>query len=203
MLGERALEYAKRAGLNKYYLPVVDIELGGVTFSVFGSMSWTVANVRAKTWEEIQPAYVAITGDHRDDVNEDAAKNVVAGELQKHWAEYHDRDDLIEAINEQQESRIKFALQDPPAIPAGTKAVHRRTTQGGRMTKKKDGKKKTSDGNDKIPQRGASGHAAKLISEGDHSRESVTKKVSEAFPNVKNVAPAVSYAARCVGVTLE
>lgn len=201
MLGERALEYAKRAGLNEYYTPQVEVDIGGVSFLVYGSMSWTVATVRTMDWEGVHKAYVSITGDTRDEPDKDAARNVVAGELQKHWADCQNRQDLMPSIEEQQKKRIKFALKDPPATPAGSHAAHGRTKRGGRMSKK--GKKKDGDGEQKIPQRGASGMAAKLISEGNHNREDVTKKVTEAFPDVKNVAPAVSYAARCVGVDLE
>lgn len=216
MLGERALEYAKRAGLNEYYTPQVEVELGGTTFFVYGSMSWTVATVRTMDWETIRPAYVAITGDSREDVDEDAARNVVAGELQKYWADCQNRQDLMGTITEQQDKRIEFALQDPPVTPTGSNAAHGRKRGGSMATKKaakkpkaekaakkpKAEKKESAAGNG-VPQRGASGLAAKLIGEGDHSRESVTAKVTEAFPDVKNVAPAVSYAARCVGVTLE
>lgn len=195
MLGERALEYAKRAGLNKYYTPQVEVTLGGRVFLVYGSMSWTVASVRTAEWDDVHKAYVAITGDHREDVDQDAARNVVAGELQLHWADCQNRQDLRPVIEEQQSKRIEFALKDPPATPAGSNAASGRKP-GGRVTKTKE------EGGTKIPQRGASGLAAKLIQEGDHSLESVKAKVQEAFPDVKNVSPAVSYAARCVGVTL-
>jgi hypothetical protein len=215
MLGERALEYAKRAGLNEYYTPQVEVDLGGVSFLVYGSMSWTVANVRTMEWANVHKAYVSITGDSREEVDQDAARNVVAGELQKYWADCQNRQDLKTVIDEQQAKRIEFATQDPPVTPAGSHAAQGRKRGGSMATKKKVSKKKASDkaaekkpkkeasGGSEVPQRGASGLAAKLIGEGDHSRESVTKKVTEAFPDVKNVAPAVSYAARCVGVTLE
>ena len=193
MPGERALEYAKRAGLNKYYLPVVEVEIGGTTFLVYGSMSWTVAEVRSKGWEELKPAYVDITGDTREDPNIDAVRNVVSGELQKHWAKYHKRDDLMPSIEEQQRKRIEFALQDPPAAPAGPTARSRRTSSGSSTM---------SDGEKKVPKKGASGYAAELIAAGNHNKDDVTKKVTEKFPDVKNVAPAVSYAARCLDVTL-
>lgn len=217
MLGERALEYAKRAGLNKYYTPQVQVELGGTEFLVYGSMSWTVATVRTMEWELVRPAYMSITGDSRDDVDHDAARNVVAGELQKHWADCSNRQDLMPTIEEQQRERIKFALHDPPVTPTGSQASRKSRVQGGSMAaKKKAAKKEKAEKAPKakkekaakaesngVPQRGASGLAATLIAGGNHSRESVTEKVQEAFPQVKNVAPAVSYAARCVGVTLE
>jgi len=207
MAGERALEYAKRAGLNEYFLPVVEVALGGVDFVIFGSMSWTVATVRNMVWEDVRKAYVAMTGDQRDDVNHDAATNVVAGELQKHWASYHDREDLKDVIDEQQDARIAFALRDPPAMPAGSPTAGKsRSTRSDDMAEKKKAAKKTAKKTETasfaVPQRGASGFAARLISEGTTSREELTTAVQKAFPNVKNVAPAISYAARCLGVTL-
>lgn len=67
---------------------------------------------------------------------------------------------------------------------------------------KKEKKAAASNGETRIPQKGASGLAAKLIGEGLHDRAKVTEKVTKAFPDVKNPAPAISYAARCVGVSL-
>ena len=208
MAGERALEYAKRAGLNEYFLAVVEVTLGGVVFQIFGSMSWTVAHVRNLEWEDIHKAYVSITGDQREDVDHEAATNVVSGELQRHWADYHSRDDLKKIVDEQQEKRIAFAMQEPPATPAGKpSAGNSRTTRSGDMTKKKKApskkKKKAPDKEEvKVPQKGASGHAAKLIADGKTDRAKITAAVEKAFPDVKNVAPAISYAARCLDVTL-
>src|SRR5690606_6803560 len=146
-----------------------------------------VASVRARDWNDVRAAYVSITGDNRDNVDEDAARNVVAGELQKHWADCQNRQDLKPVIEEQPSKRIEFALQDPPVTPTGSDAAHGRKPGGRSMATKKEKKdpseKKASTGGN-IPQRGASGLAAKLIQEGDTSKESVTKKVQEAFPNV-------------------
>jgi len=189
MTGARVLKYAERAGFNQYYMPLVQVELGGYEFDVFGSMSWTVSTVRGLPWETIHPAYVAITGDEREDVDQDAAADVVAGELQKHWAEYHNRHDLLLAIDYQQQKRIERALEPPQPKPVARTRAPRERKEGS-----------TTDG--KIPQKGASGYAVRVIEGGETKRSEVERIVSEEFPDVKNISPAVSYAARCLGISL-
>jgi hypothetical protein len=181
----------KHLGTNEAYRRILMVDIGGVELEIFGSMSWTVAETKRLGWEVLRKAYVAITGDERDEVDPDEGMSVVAGELQKHWAEYTGRQDLLPAISEQQDKRIEYAIRSRQVEPPPPRAAVSREPKERNMGEKKE-----------VPTKGASGLAAKLIQEGDTSKASVTAKVQEAFPAVKNVAPAVSYAARCVGVTL-
>lgn len=191
--GASAVKKAKEAGLNEAYLEVLKVKLGGVEWSIFGSMSWTVSQAKKHPWDEVHRAYVEVTGDERDNVDKDMAVNVVAGELQLSWAQATGREDLLDNLRSNQDKRIKECVEyayDP-------EKPKRKKSGGGSKRKRVMGPNGQA-----IPERGASGTAAKLMQQGELNRKVIEEKTSEENPDVKNIAPAVSWAAKCVGVEL-
>jgi hypothetical protein len=192
--GNSMVKRQVEAGANEAYLVIMTATIGGVEWSIYGSMSWTVSQTKKHPWEEIRAAYIEITGDTREEVDHEQAMNVVAGELQKSWAELKGREDLKEGLERNQNKRIKLASESVETVKE----------KKGKKTKEPKAKKepKPVPEGKSIPTKGASGTAARLIQEGMRSRVEIVEAVKKAHPDVKNVEPAVSWAARCVGQKL-
>lgn len=192
--GNSMVKRQVEAGANEAFVVIQTVTLADIEWSIYGSMSWTVSQTKKHPWEELRAAYVEITGDQREEVDREQAANVVAGELQKSWAELKERSDLKEGLERNQAKRIELAM----------KSVETVKEKKGKKEKgpKKERDQKPAPEGVKVPTKGASGTAAKLIQEGMRSRVDIVAKVKEAHPDVKNVEPAVSWAARCVGVKL-
>jgi len=192
--GNSLVKRQVEAGANEAYLEILKVTIGGVEWSIYGSMSWTVSQTKKHPWEELRAAYVEVTGDTREEVDREQAANVVAGELQKSWAELKGREDLKEGLERNQNKRIELAMKSVETVKESKKKS--------KEPKAKKEPKPVPEGKS-IPTKGASGTAARLIQEGMRSRTEIVAKVKEAHPDVKNVEPAVSWAARCVGQKLE
>lgn len=202
---------------NELYKEIAAVVIGEYEYKVFGSMSWTVAEVRKVPWETLQKAYIELTGDQRPEVNRDTATNVVCGHLQFTWAELKNRPDLKDTLTANQAKRIADALVSTQPVPKVRNI--RRSGVGTSKPESMD----MSDSNTSaptaegeggtppaavdetprtIPKRGAMGKAAEVINSGVTDGPTIEKAVVEAYPDVKNVKRHIQYVAKTLKVKL-
>lgn len=204
---------------NHLYQPLQTVELSGVQFHIYGSMSWTVAEAKKRPWEDVRTAYIGLTGDTRDDVNRDQVYNVVAGQLQFSWARLKDRTDLVPTLEKNQQTRIENAVKsvEPPPkttrrkVPVppktnnneGASVSDQNTSENVEGNTNADTQTPTSEpttdkkqGRTSIPTRGSMGKAAELINAGELREDIIVKQVQDTFPETKNVLRHVRYTAK-------
>lgn len=213
--------------VNSAYVPQLEVELSGVKFPVFGSMSWTVAQVKKRDWEtEVRPAYVGLTGDGRPEVDRDLATQVVCGELQFTWAEISKRDDLMPALRDNQEKRVDAAVTSVEQPKKGKGSGGSRATRSASNTAQTRRGNMSENENEggaatatalpekvgptgmKLPVRGFMGEVRRAIEKRQEAgqevitEEEVLDEAEAASPGVQNGSRHMRYVARIMGVSL-
>lgn len=189
---------------NSLLRVILHVDMGGYTFNVYGSMSWTMGEVAKLPWEQIRAAYVELTGDARDDVNSELATRVVKNALQEAWALYTRRDDIVERVAQRHGTDIEVAVTTTPhqeeqvtdQDTAPTAAEDQQATEGTTT------EEATPKGNPKIPTRGAMGRMHQLLKEGIQDEEEILRVLRNEYPSAKQLQRNLRYVARITGFKL-
>lgn len=198
---------------NAHFQPILQVELGGITWPVYGSMTHTVNETRKGDWAAIRQSYVSITGDQREEVDQEQAKNVVAGELQIAWAKYKKREDLLPSIERHHKQRIEKAVTSVQSDDAPKKRVKERPinppTGERNMSEESTSNGGGTDTAEKAPKakaerfgRGVMGVAAREIRAGNTDEADIIKKAEAENPGCKAPGRHIRYVAKELGVQL-
>jgi hypothetical protein len=193
---------------------ILQVELGGHTFNVYGSMSWTMSEVAKLPWSVIHSAYIELTGDKSDEVNNDLATRVVQNALQEAWALYSQRDDIVGRVASHHEMDAMRAVTHLTAVP---------TTQEQQMEPDEINNNEDPQANEadapstpapaaaegrtektvKVPTRGAMGRMHELLKQGIQSEEEILRVLTNEYPSAKQLQRNLRYVARIAGFTLK
>lgn len=201
---------------NTHFQPILQVELGGITWPVYGSMTHTVNETRKGDWAAIRQSYIAITGDQRPEVDQELAKNVVAGELQIKWAQYKKREDLLPSIERHHKQRIEKAVtsvqsddapkkrvtERPLNPPTGARTMSEENTASGGTATAEGGEATTKRAAPERFSRGVMGTAAREIRAGNLDEASIIAKCEAENAGCKPPGRHIRYVAKELDVKL-